>query len=83
MDEQEGIRLTQEQAMQLDDLRFHWGGDGGYRIATDGETWTASPLEHPTVVLSGETPEELRLAIRGDYYRRHRPASDGGERMST
>jgi len=64
----------------LDDLRFHWCPP--YRIASDGETWTASPVDHPSVVLTGESAEELRLAIRADYSARpsvHREPRDHAE----
>jgi len=58
--------VRREDQSALNDLQWHW--DTAYAIGFDGLTWSASPLSDPAVVLTAETPEDLRHLIRSDYH---------------
>jgi hypothetical protein len=62
--------VSREDQSALNDLRFHW--DTAYHIAFDGDTWSASPLSDPVVVLTADTSSDLRELIRADYQRNNR-----------
>lgn len=57
--------LSREDQSALNDLNWHW--DTAYSTRFDGDTWSACPLSDPTAVLTAETADELRLAMRADY----------------
>lgn len=64
--------ISREDQTALNDLQFHW--DTAYTINFDGDTWSASPLSDPTVLLTAESSSDLRALIRADYHehdRRH------------
>jgi hypothetical protein len=62
--------ISREDQTALNDLQFNW--DTAYNVSFDGDTWSASPLTEPTVVLTAETSHELRELIRADYQRNGR-----------
>ncbi len=62
------MNITEWQAGDLADLAHHWGD--AYRISTDGDVWSASPVTDLTVVLTDDTADGLRQQIRTDYSRR-------------
>lgn len=64
------MNLDRTQASELAQLMFVW--DREYRLACDGETWTASPLSEPIAVLSAESAADLRELLREDAQQRKR-----------
>jgi hypothetical protein len=62
--------ISREDQSALHDLNWHW--DTAYNIAFDGESWTASPLTDPSLVLTAESAAALREAIRADYQQNDR-----------
>lgn len=68
----------------LRDLSWHW--DGAYTFAVVDDTWTATPADSPTGILTADSASELRELVRADYAERHPVACTDGylqERMST
>ncbi len=59
-------RISRADQSSLNDLSFHW--DTAYTTGFDGDTWSATPLNDPTVVLTAENAEQLRHLIRSDYH---------------
>jgi len=49
-------------------FRLVWGQ--AYDIAFADGTWRASRLDGPGTLITGETPDELTVAIRADWARR-------------
>ena len=62
--------VSREDQTALNDLQFHW--DTAYAISFDGDTWSASPLSDPSVLLTAESSSDLRALIRSDYQRNDR-----------
>jgi hypothetical protein len=62
--------ITREDQTALNDLQFHW--DTAYSISFDGDIWAATPLTDCTVVLTADSPEDLRAQLRDDYQRNDR-----------
>jgi hypothetical protein len=58
-------RVTSEEATTLWELRCRWGD--AYRVTLADGVWAANRLANSTVVLTADTGEELRQAIRDDY----------------
>jgi hypothetical protein len=62
--------ISREDQSTLNDLNWHW--DTAYNIAFDGDIWSASPLNEPTVVLTSDSADELREQMRTDYQQNDR-----------
>ena len=65
MDRMAERRLSRSDQSTLNTLQWHW--DTCYSISTDGDTWSASPVSAPNVLLTAETSLELLGQIRDDY----------------
>jgi len=64
--------LDRETQTTLLQLRWHW--DDAYKIDTDGDTWSASPLWDRTRVIIAESPGELKEKLQHDYARHQSPS---------
>lgn len=62
----EAMLSDTDRASLLADLCWHWGE--AYSLDTDGRSYRAWRKGYPDDVLQAETAEELRLAIRKDYF---------------
>ena len=63
-------KLSRSDQTALNHLQFHW--DTAYVVSTDGDTWSASPLSNPTVLLTAESSLSLLEQIRLDYQHNNR-----------
>lgn len=57
--------MNSEDATTLWELRCRWGDT--YSVALSNGTWAATRLANTAVVLTADSGEELREAIRTDY----------------
>jgi hypothetical protein len=72
------------QRAELMNLAWHW--DGAYHFDVADGVWQATYCDDPGVVLTADTPGELREKIHADYPGRRRTVTvgaDAQERMST
>ena len=74
-------RLTADQREQL--IRLRWLWEKSYDISTDGETWTATRLAGPEVVLTESSSRALWQAIKDDNARRKAATGRGGYWIET
>ncbi len=73
------MQLSETDQRALGQIGFDWGD--AYNLAGDGEVYTATRIGAPGHVLTAETAQGLREAIRADYFAW--TATLRGERMST
>jgi hypothetical protein len=60
--------LTAKEATSLWTMRVHW--QDAYKISLNDGTWSASPLDAPAEVLTGDSAAQLNTRLQEDFAER-------------